>query len=264
MALGVSRGDLSVLASGFCAVHFGAVGAPGDMGMAVVAHDDLFCDDELDLFDRVGQRAAGQCDLATESSAGLGDVGDGLLVSRADAQKRLVDVGMVHRRGVVSFGHGDELCTVESIGSVVVALVGSSQRCALCGGDIVLAIVEAFGFGLAHRVEPSGDCFGDVSVGLEFWSGVSLWMDVAAFDWDRGLADGDALLAFCAGLANDPESHREFDYTFRAGVIAGVGALGASWGSGLSGSELVDLGRWVDDSRGLRHKVFSSSWSRRS
>lgn len=264
MALGVSRGDLSVLASGFCAVHFGAVGAPGDMGMAVVAHDDLFCDDELDLFDRVGQRAAGQCDLATESSAGLGDVGDGLLVSRADAQKRLVDVGMVHRRGVVSFGHGDELCTVESIGSVVVALAGSSQRCALCGGDIVLAIVEAFGFGLAHRVEPSGDCFGDVSVGLEFWSGASDWMDVAAFDWDRGLADGDALLAFCAGLANDPESHREFDYTFRAGVIAGVGALGASWGSGLSGSELVDLGRWVDDSRGLRHKVFSSSWSRRS
>lgn len=54
MALGVSRGYFSVLASGFCAVHFGAVGAPGDMGMAVVAHDDLFCDDELDLFDCVG------------------------------------------------------------------------------------------------------------------------------------------------------------------------------------------------------------------
>jgi len=85
MALGVSRGYFSVLASGFCAVHFGAVGAPGDMGMAVVAHDDLFCDDELDLFDCVGQRTAGQRDLATESSAGLGDVGDGLLVSRADS-----------------------------------------------------------------------------------------------------------------------------------------------------------------------------------
>jgi hypothetical protein len=27
---------------------------------------------------------------------------------------------------------------------------------------------------------------------------------------------------------------------------------------------LVDLGRWVDDSRGLMHKVYSSSWSRRS
>lgn len=49
MALGVSRGNLGLLASSFCAVHFGAVGAPGDMGLAVVAHDGLFCDDELDL-----------------------------------------------------------------------------------------------------------------------------------------------------------------------------------------------------------------------
>ena len=264
MALGVSRGDLSLLASGLCAMYLGTVGAPGDMGMAVVAHDGLFCDDELDLFDSVGQRTAGQCDLATESSAGLGDVGDGLLVSRADVAKRLVDVGLVHSRGIVSFGHGDELCACESIGSVVVALVGFSQWGALCGCDIVVAVVEAFGFGLAHRLEPSGDCFGDVSVGLEFWSGISHWMDVAALGWDRGLADGATLLAFCAGLANDPESHREFDYTLRAGVIAGLGAFGASGGCGLSGSELVDLGRWVDDSRGLMHTVFTSSWSRRS
>ncbi len=168
MALGVSRGYFSVLASGFCAVHFGAVGAQRDMGMAVVAHDGLFCDDELDLFDRFGQRTAGQCDLAAESGAGWGDVGEGLLVSRADAQKRLVDVGMVHRRGVVSFGHGDPLCTGESIGSVVVALVGFSQRSALCGCDIVVAIVEAFGFGLAHCLESLGHCLGDVSLGLEF------------------------------------------------------------------------------------------------
>ena len=137
MALGVSRGDLSLLASGLCAMYLGTVGAPRDMGMAVVAHDGLFCDDELDLFDRVGQRTAGQCDLATESSAGLGDVGDGLLVSRADVAKRLVDVGLVHSRGIVSFGHGDELCACESIGSVVVASVARSgeEAAARDGGD---------------------------------------------------------------------------------------------------------------------------------
>jgi hypothetical protein len=57
---------------------------------------------------------------------------------------------------------------------------------------------------------------------------------VAAFGGDRGLADGDTLLAFCAGLAYDPEPHREFDYTIGAGFIALVGALVASWAAGLS------------------------------
>jgi hypothetical protein len=149
-------------------MHLGTVGAQGDLGVAAGPDDDLFCDDELDLFDSVGQWSAGQCDLASESRAGLGDVGDGFLVSRADATERLVDVGMVHCRGVVSFGHGDEPCSGKSLGSVVVALVGFSQWSALCGGDFVLACVEAFGFGLAHCLESLGHCLGDVSLGLEF------------------------------------------------------------------------------------------------
>lgn len=264
MALGVSGSDVSVLASGLCAMHLGTVGAQGDLGLAAGPDDDLFCDDELDLFDRVGQRSAGQCDLASESRPGLGDVGDGVLVSRADATERLVDVGLVHWRGVVSFGHGAEPRSSQSLGSVVVALVGFGQWSALCGGDFVLAFVEAFGFGLAHCLESLGHSHGDVSLGLEFWGGESQRMDVAVVGRHWRIADGDTLLAFCAGLANDPQSHREFDYTIGAGFVALVGALVAIWAAGLPTAKLVDVGRWVDDSRGLMHTVFSSSRSRRS
>ena len=135
MALGASWSGDRFLASGLCPNDPCPTDSQDRMVLDVATDESLFCFNELDLFDRLGRRSTGECDLDAEPRTCLGDARGGCLVQGAHDEPRLVDVGMVYRRGVVYSWYGVDACVGESYGPMVVTLVGTCKWCFLCRSD---------------------------------------------------------------------------------------------------------------------------------
>ena len=135
MALGKSWSGDRFLAGSFCLNDPCPTDSQDRMVLDVATDESLFCFDELDLFDRIGWRSTGECDLDAEPRTCLGDARGGCLVQGAHDEPGLVDVRMVHCGGAFYSWDGADACVGESQGSMVVTLVGACKWCFLCRSD---------------------------------------------------------------------------------------------------------------------------------